>query len=172
MTDVSDGPAKITPLHVRELVRPDLAGGPVRYRNTGESPLTLAFHRGQLQHGVIQENGRSKYTSADRLGAADRYRRIWETCQASGRDSMNMDRVSGNPTEHFTIAQAEAIRCLGCIIKLLNDEDRKIVQFVCGEGWWPSKAVREACGASYTKSTIPRLNEALDHLIEAFGRLR
>lgn len=172
MTDVSDTPSKITPLHIREHVRPDLAGGPVRYRNTAESPLTLAFHRGQLQHGIIQENGKSKYTSADRLSAGDQYRKIWEACQASGRDSTNIDRVTGNPGDPLTIAQAEAIRDLARLGALLSVTDRQIVHDVCGEGYWPSEAVRKACGPSYAKSTIPRLNEALDHLIEALTKLR
>jgi hypothetical protein len=39
---------------------------------------------------------------------------------------------------------------------------------VCGEGHWPSTAVRAAVGHShYDKAVVPRFNEALDHLVEA-----
>ena len=53
----------------------------------------------------------------------------------------------------------------------MSPRDRQIVRLVCGEGFFPSEAVRQVC-ADY-KHTIPaRLREALDGLVEAMEAAR
>ncbi len=67
-------------------------------------------------------------------------------------------------------AKADAMAKLAAIDAGLTPRDRRIVRHVCGEGWWPSEAVREACGhAHYANAVTPRFIEALDSLIEAIA---
>ena len=69
-------------------------------------------------------------------------------------------------------SHASAIRALIMVESRMSERDRGIVRLVCGEGFWPSEAVRQICGPDY-KHVIPaRLREALDGLVEAFAERR
>lgn len=156
------------PGYVEEPVQAHLAGGPKRFRNHNEHPLSLAYHKGQLQNGIVRgPDGLSKYTAAERYAAGEEFRQAWEVIGGSGRDSTDGDRINGNGNEPVTIIKTSAELYRRRVKHALSPRDWMIVQHVCGEGWWPSEAVRDACGPSYVHATIPRLNEALDNLIEA-----
>jgi hypothetical protein len=172
MSENPDGPAKVTVLHVVEPVQAHLASSDKRYRNHGESRLSIAYHKNQLMGGIIRDSeGRPKYTASERYSAGNEYRRMWEAIQAAACDSTQIGRVSG--TRHgIGDAQADALQSFGRLTALLSPVDRLIVHRVCAEDFWPSFAVREACGPSYAKLTIPRLNEALDALIEALIKMK
>lgn len=132
-----------------------------RVRNIGESPLTLAFHRGQLQMG------RKGVSDELRYAAGKEYGNLVACLARSGRDSTDMDRIAGGSGACITEAQADAARKLISIDSHMKPGDRKIIRRVCGEGWQPAEAVREAIGTAYERATIPRLCEALDCLIDA-----
>jgi hypothetical protein len=67
----------------------------------------------------------------------------------------------------------DAFAWLRAVESGLGEEDRRIVRLVCGEGWFPSEAVRAAFGHNHYKyAVVPRFNEALDHLIEAIAKGR
>lgn len=168
-----EAPARIRPGHIQNRTLNIAAGSKKGWRNDGEHPLTLAWSKGQLIRGIIRdEQGREKYCAAERYSAGDEFRRLWEACMATGRDSTDLNRITGGRGDPITMTQAQAISDLARVHKALGSTDRQIVQLVCGEGHWPSEAVRKACGPSYEDATIPRLNEALDHLIEAFASLK
>ena len=64
-------------------------------------------------------------------------------------------------------SQREALRALAAIDARLGERDRRIVRMVCGEGFWPSEAIRAVC-ADYKHTIAARFREALDALVEAF----
>ena len=90
----------------------------------------------------------------------------------SGRDSTDINLVSGGAAAPITQPMVDATKRIIAIDCHLKKQDRAIIRHVCGEGWWPSVAVREACGEHYDKAVVPRLCEALDNLIEAIDAAR
>lgn len=168
-----EAPARIRPGHAQTRNLSANAGAKRGYVNNAEHPLTLAYSRNQLIRGILRnDDGNEKYTAPERYAAGDEFRRIWEACAASGRDSTDLNHISGGRGDPITMRQAQAISDLARIHAALSATDRQIVQLVCGEGHWPSEAIRKACGDSYKDATIPRLNEALDHLIEALAKVK
>ena len=142
------------------------AGAKKAWRNDAEHPLSLAYAKGQLIRG------NERHSSQQRFEAGDEYRLLFETMHRSGRDSTDINLVSGGTALSLTQAMADAIKRIIAIDSHLKKQDRAIVRRVCGEGWWPSEAVREACGEHYDKATVPRFCEALDNLIEAIEAAR
>lgn len=158
--DAIDGPAKIHQFHRKRNLGLS-AGAKSGYENAAESPLKLAYEKGQLIRG------NDKYSAQDRFNAGDRYRDIWEAANPKNRDSTNLDIVTGGGGHGITESRADAIKQLICIDSHLKPQDRQIIRQVCAYHEWPSKAVREALGGSYDRAAIPRFNEALDCLIDA-----
>jgi hypothetical protein len=50
----------------------------------------------------------------------------------------------------------DASRWLKAVEAQLNAEDRTILRLVCGEGFWPSEAVRAAAGHSHYDKAVVR----------------
>ena len=160
----SVGPAKLHAFHVqRELGR--RARG---WRNIGEDPLTFMFERGQLARGD------ARFTAQDRYEAGTQYRAWCEMLARSGRDSTDVDVVSGAaPADTFDQLRIYAIHRLAAIDAALKPRDKTILRRLCGEGWKPSEAVRDALGhAHYDKAVVVRVAEALDALIDAMRAAR
>jgi hypothetical protein len=159
-TQEIDGPALLKAFHVKRSVG-HLAGSRSAWRNIAEHPLTLAFEKGQLGRGD------PRFTPEQRLEAGNAYREMCESLASSGRDSTDLDRIRGGLVS-VTQNRVDTIRKLAAIDRQMNARDQRIVRHVCGDGWWPSAAVREACGhGHYDKAVIPRFVEALDSLIDA-----
>ena len=164
-SEAIDGPAILRAFHVKRSVGA-LAGARSAWKNIAEHPLTLAFEKGQLGRGD------PRYTPEMRLEAGNRYRELCEKLVVTGVDSTNLDRIIGGRSQ-VSVSQSriDSIRTLAAIDKHLNKRDRKIIRHVCGDGWWPSEAVREACGhGHYDRGSVPRFVEALDALIEAMSQ--
>jgi len=160
------GPAKLHAGHRRRMLGA-AAGSKRGWRNDSEHPLSLAYAKGQLIRG------NEKYSAAQRYEAGDLYRVAYEASQRKTRDSTDMNVVSGGKGEGITERMIDAGRWLGAIEARLNREDGRIVRMVCGEGYFPSEAVRTAFGHDHYKfAVLPRFNEALDHLIEAIAETR
>jgi hypothetical protein len=159
-----EAPAKLQPGHVQDRGLTHIAGAPKGWRRL--SPLESAFEKGQLK------SDRSKHDPVARYNAGKAYEQAWLLSQASGKDSTDIERVCSGPTVGLSIAQQEAIRWLVSVHSNMGMNDRKIILRVCGEGYWPSEAVAEACGPDFVKSTLPRFRESLDALIEAIENAR
>jgi len=130
------------------------------------SPLEQAFLRGQLAGGA------AKYDAQARFEAGKRYGEMFALAQSSGRDSTDMDRISkSGGGASISDSQAHAIRRLIAVESRMSERDRAIVRMVCGQGFFPSEAVRQIC-ADYRHTIPARLREALDGLAEAFESAR
>jgi len=160
------GPAKFHAGHSRRTIGIH-AGAKKGWRNDAEHPLSLAHAKGQLIRG------NQAYSAAQRYEAGDCYRGAYESAQRKTRDSTDMNVVSGGKGEGVTERMMDAFRWLRAVEAQLNAEDRRIIRMVCGEGHFPSEAVRAAFGHDHYKfAVVPRFNEALDHLIEALAKTR
>jgi len=168
-TDKDDeivGPAKLHAGHSRRMLGTG-AGAKQAWRNDAEHPLTLAYVKGQLIRG------NEKHSAMQRYEAGDAYRAACEASQRKTRDSTDMNIVSGGKREGMNERTLDAFAWLRAVESGLGEEDRRIVRLVCGEGWFPSEAVRAAFGHNHYKyAVVPRFNEALDHLIEAIAKGR
>ena len=157
------GPAKPHEGHVER----DLPGGRKAWRNIAEHPLTFAFAKGQL------ERGNPRYSADDRFRAGTLYRALCETLARSGRDCLDLELVSRPTGFQISEAKANAMHILARVDGGLKEVDRKIVRRVCGDGWRPHVAVRDACGHSdYDKASLLRFVEALDELVDAMRAAR
>jgi hypothetical protein len=157
-----EAPAKVHAGHSRRVLGPQ-AGARKGWRNDAEHPLSLALAKGQLIRG------KDCHTPRMRFDAGDLYRAVYEAAMPRGRDELRV-RTGGGHRNPINDRMIDASRWLKAVDVQLNQEDRTIVRLVCGEGHWPSAAVREAVGHShYDKAVVPRFNEALDHLVEAIG---
>ena len=163
-----DGPAIVTSLHVQDRAFRNNGGqivvGQSAWRKL--TPLEAAYAKGQLA------GGSDRYTAMQRRDAGQRYADIFDACHSAGRDStqaLNISRSSGGLP--ISQAQGEALRALAAIHSHMGERDRLIVTRVCGEGYWPSEAIRSICG-DYKHTIAARFREALDTLIEAMETAR
>lgn len=161
-----DGPAKPHSGHRHDRPVGLQAGAKKAWRNIAEHPLSAAFERGQLSRGS------DVFNAKDRLNAGEYYRCLYEGAQVRSRDSTQFEVVLGGTGAGMGEARADAIRKLIAVDSRMKNADRKIIRRVCGEGWWPSEAVRESLGPHYAKAVVPRFNEALDALCEALAAAR
>jgi hypothetical protein len=160
------GPAKLHAGHSPRALG-TAAGARKAWRNDAEHPLTLAFVKGQLIRG------NEKHSAMQRYEAGDAYRAACEASVRKTRDSTDMNIVSGGKREGMNERMLDAFAWLRGVDSGLSEEDRRIVRLVCGEGWFPSEAVRAAFGHDHYKfAVVPRFNEALDHLVEAIAKTR
>jgi hypothetical protein len=157
------GPAMIGAGHVRDRALSPARGAPKAWRRL--SPLEAAFENGQLA------GGNESFTAALRFEAGEAYARLFASAAASGRDSTDLDRVGGGDNAQFSEAQVRASHALGEIERRMNARDARIVRMVCGEGYFPSEAVRTVCN-DYRHTIAARFREALDSLIEAMEEAR
>jgi hypothetical protein len=159
------GPAKLHAGHARRNLGVG-AGAKRAWRNDAEHPLTLAYVKGQLIRG------NEIYTAKQRYDAGEEYRQLHEAMHRSGRDSTDINLVSGGSGLSISQIMVDSAKKIACIESHLKAQDRAIVRHVCGEGWWPSEAVRAACGNHYDKAVVPRFCEALDNLVDAIAEAR
>lgn len=166
MTDEAEiiqGPAIVTRLHRQDRNLTRDTGSKKGWRKL--SPLERAYENGQL--------GNDGHTPKARRDAGMEYGEIFRLSQSSGRDSTDLDRISGaGKGGPFAHAQGQALRQIASIDSHMGRRDRLIVRMVCGQEHFPSEAVAAACGSDSAKRTLPRFREALDALIEAMETAR
>ena len=171
-----EAPAKIDGDHIQNRAYViELPEGPARAKPViapGKgwrrlSPLEQAFLRGQLAGGAPAHDAEARFEAGKRYGG------MFAIAQSSGRDSTDMDKITGSGAASHSISdsQADAIRRLIQVDMVLSARDRAIVRMVCGQGFFPSEAVRQVC-ADYRHTIPARLREALDALVEAFETVR
>jgi hypothetical protein len=152
---IPEAPSAIKDGHVQE------AKGTVRgrYRQTKDDPL-----RGYADAGQINE---------DQYMAGDWYAEKLKAMQPSGRDSTNVDRVTGAGSG-FPIndTMADATKKVISVDSHLPQTDRQILRSILGDGFTATEAVREATGEDGRHYPVPRLREALQSLVRAISAAR
>jgi hypothetical protein len=133
------------------------AGSQTRYSRIDDHPLSQARRAGRIND--LQYH------------AGELYRETSDLRNGSGRDSTDLERVSGRSGFPITEAQCDAIKWIICVEWLLSDKDRRIIRAVCGEGRQPSEAVR-AVEPNFSRTVSEVFRHSLDALAEAIEKAR
>jgi len=161
-----EAPARIRPDHIRDRILSAVAGTPSGYR-VCNWPVQIAY-----EHGKLSAPSDKGYDANTRWISIREYDEIHELALCrSGRDSTDMDVVSGGSGFPISDAMNEAIKKLISIDSHMSSKDRKIVRLLC-EGETLAESVKQACGEDF-KHTVPaRVRDALDALYEALDAAR
>lgn len=165
--DEVQGPAVVTPLHVRARPATNDDMRPI----TGTSAWSkLTIIEQCYEHGRLGE--KSSNLAKDRYNAGKFYTKLWDLSQKAGRDStagFDVGRSMGSGIP-LTEAQSDAVARLVAIEMKLGANDRTIVRAVCALGYQPNEAIHGLCKLSSETRVTPRLCEALDALLDAIER--
>jgi hypothetical protein len=150
----------------RELVGME-TGHAKRLRNIAASPLSLAYHRGQL---CVPPGCRSTVTAEDRRATGEWFERLWATVHSSGmRDSTDLG-INGSDRLFWTEPRQNASNEIARIEKALPVKDFTIIRCFCGEGYSMIESIRRAGIPVAPGSTALRVCEAIDELVYMTGR--
>lgn len=164
--DPVEAPARIRPEHIRDRILSAVAGTPQAYR-VCTWPVQLAF-----EHGKLSAPSDKGHDANTRWLAIREYDEIHDMALGrSGRDSTDLDIVSGGGGYPITEEIALAVKKLISIDSHMATKDRQIVRKLC-EGWSLAESVRQACGDSFTHTVPARARDALDALYEALDAAR
>jgi len=126
-------------------------GRSLRWVNSGEHPLTLAYHQGRI--------------TFEQFCAGEHLRTLCERLNSSGRDSTDLERVRGGGQQTpWSRAQAESAQEIGRIKQRLSRADYTICRKFCGEGYTMVEAVRAARIRFDKNRVTARVCDALDAL--------
>lgn len=161
-----EAPARVRETHVRDRFATDNAranGRPDGWRNV-DWPIQAAYEKGRLA-GAPGDAG-------IRWAAIYEYAGIFALALSrSGRDSTDLDIVSGGSGFPISEAQSDAVKKLISIDSHMPQKDRLIVRKLC-EGYTMAEAVNAACGDNFTHTVPARVRDALDALDEAITSAR
>lgn len=164
-----EAPAKIRPGHVQDRTLSIVAGAALGYRNLEGSPIAIAYEDWGLSGK--DEKWSPTFNGEARWQAVCAYDEIHHTANPSGRDSSDMDIVSGGGGFPIAEAQSDAIKKLIALKSWLAERDRIIVESLIN-GWSLAGAVRVACDEEFKFSVRARVRNALDALIQALESAR
>ena len=155
-----EAPARIRPHHVRDRTLSVVAGSPKGYR-VRDWPVEIAYEAGRLG-----DEGKPRYE-------AIREYNVWVDIAEirSGKDSSDLDIVSGGGGMPITQARADAVKKLVATDSRMPEKDRTIVRKLC-EGHSLPGAVRAACAGDFQFAVAARVRDALDALIGAMDAAR
>lgn len=157
-------PALIRPHHVRDRTLSVVAGSPKGYR-VRDWPVEIAYEAGRLST-IRDDNAKGRYE------AISEYNGWVDIAELrSGRDSTDLDIVSGGSGLPISQARADAIKKLVATDSRLSDKDRTIIRKLC-EGWSLPGAVKLACGEDFRFAVAARVRDALDALSGAMDAAR
>jgi hypothetical protein len=161
-----EAPARIRPEHIRDRILSAVAGTPLAYRSV-QWPIQMAY-----EHGKLSTPSDKGYDCNTRWLAIREYDEVHDMALGrSGRDSTDLDIVSGGGGFPITEEIANAVKKLISIDSHMATKDRQIVRKLC-EGWTLAESVKQACGEDF-KHTVPaRVRDALDALYEALDAAR
>jgi hypothetical protein len=131
------------------------------------SPLEAAFEKGMLRGEG--DGARADAVALHRFEAGQNYALLWRAAEKGGRDSTDMERVSGGAGPRDL--PPGQLRVLGSIAKIearLSPNDARIIREVCGLEKKPSDVIC-AIHPAYRDRVAARLCEALDALVGARG---
>lgn len=131
-----------------------ISGRMLRWNNSGEHPLTQAWHSGRIDD--------TQYAAGEAL------RNLVEITTGSGKDSTEKlggaPGGAGGPRTPWTDTQRDAAEILGRIQARMKKEDYAICRKFCAEGYTMLEALKSA-GARFHKNHVTsRVCEALDYL--------
>lgn len=163
-TETIEAPARIRPGHIQDRTLSIVAGATLGYRNLEGSPISFAYEDWGLTHKA--EKWHPTFNGGSRWQAVCAYDEIHHQANPSGRDSCDMDIVSGGGNFPIAETQADAIKKLIAVKSWLAEKDRIIVESLI-DGWSLAGAVRKACDEEFKFSVRARVRNALDALIQA-----
>lgn len=145
-----EAPPTIVEGHVQEIAGARRGA----WRQANSDPL-----RTYADHGQINE---------DQFEAGKWYEEKYLAKSASGRDSTDLDRVSGGGAGlPISLIQAEAMKQIIAVDTRLSQENRTIIRAICGDGHHASHVIRMVTGEQGRTYPIPRFREALNALRSA-----
>lgn len=167
--EIIESPARIRQGHVQDRNLSVVAGQAKGWSNLEESPIALAF----IEWGLSSrhENYSPKFNGKARWEAICAYDEIHHAANPSGRDSTDLDIVSGGGGFPISESKSDGIKKLIAVKSWMAEKDRVIIQRLV-EGWSLAGAVREACGEEFKFSVRARVRDALDALIQALESAR
>ena len=156
-----EGPSKPGPgqSFVIETFAEKSVGTSRRYRNLGESPLTQAWHSGQL--------------SDDQYRTGNTFRTLFLTAKSSGKDStlaLDAGRCSGHNSSHMDL-MLDADRALARIEANMGARNYRIVNNFCGKGMEMAESIQRVT-ACHPNGVKYRFLEALEDLDDALDKAR
>jgi hypothetical protein len=142
------------------------AGSSRRYRNHGESPLALAYHRHRLD-GVGHN---AELVARRRFKAGEDFRAYFEATMSPGRSSMEPS-IGGGSRTNLADAQIDAGRFLARIREAMGEtQNYTIIEAFCGMGHSMVDALRLADVPFSPQGVLPRILEALDVLVRILNK--
>jgi hypothetical protein len=158
-----EAPARILETHVVDRFVDKADRAPRGYRNV-TWPVERAYDAGKLSGGKGDPNVR--------WTAMLEYASIYETALTrSGRDSTDLDIVSGGGGFAITEAMSDAIKKLISIDSHMSTKDRTIIRSLC-DGHTLAQAVEKACNDDFVHTVAARVRDALDALDQAITDAR
>lgn len=156
-----EGPAKPGPgqSFVIETFAEKSVGQSKRYRNIGEHPLSLAWHRGQL--------------TDEQYIVGNTFATLYAISESSGRDStqaLDAGRCAANNSSHMD-RMVDADRQIGMIEKCMGARNYRIIRNLCGKGMEMTESVQRVT-ACHPNGVKYRFLEALEELDDALDRAR
>lgn len=164
-----ESPARIRPGHVQDRTLSVVAGKAKGWSNLEESPIALAF----IEWGLSSrhENYSPKFNGKARWEAICAYDEIHHAANPSGRDSTDLDIVSGGGGFPISESRSDGIKKLIAVKSWMAEKDRVIIQRLM-EGYSLAGAVKAACNDQFKFSVRARVRDALDSLIQALESAR
>lgn len=163
-TEAIEAPARIRPGHVQDRNLSVVAGKAKGWSNLENSPIALAFTEWGLSSR--QENYSPKFNGKARWEAICAYDEIHHAANPSGRDSTDLDIVSGGGGFPISESRSDGIKKLIAVKSWMAEKDRIIVQRLV-EGYSLAGAVKAACNEQFKYSVRARVMDGLDALIQA-----
>jgi len=162
---LAEAPARIRPTHVQNRFVSTGDRKPGGWSNT-DWPIQIAYENGRLSERGSSDNANARWL------AIREYSEIYELALCrSGRDSTDLDVVSGGSGFPISEAMSDAIKKLISIDSHMSQKDRKIVRKLC-EGYSLPGSVRAACGDDFIHTVAARVRDALDGLSDAIVNAR
>lgn len=172
-----NGPAIVRRHHEREEFAEGSVGARTRWRNIGEHPLTMLHARNKLGCIDDEESPQTHDTrprfdcpGCNRLAAGMEFRIAYEMMHGSGKDS-TQPRIGGGMRPDLSEAQQNAGLIVAQIRAKLSRKNYLIVEALCGKGCAARDAIL-AAQIPFDNHLMPRLQEALDDLVDAVGSKR
>ncbi len=154
-------PPRLLATHKRNRVLSPVAGAPLGWSVEDSWAPWIAYRTGKF--GTL---GSAKVSASDRFDAIAHYRELIALSQPSGKDSTCLNEVKGGSGFPVSETQCDAIKKKIAIDSRMPEKDRHIVKHLC-DGQSLARAVEYSCGTVFKHTTIARVCDALDALIEA-----
>lgn len=156
-------PARISERHVMDRHLSTSAGSKLGWRT-----LTVFERYAEQDDKNMLVGGDKRNNHKTRLAAGKDFASVYLRKESGSKDSTDQEHIDGGGSGYGLISNMDAKKVLAGIKLHMGRKNFRIIELVCGQEWWPSKAIPEAFGyEDYSRSIRFRFIEALDDLIEA-----